>query len=118
MKISHHAELRFAQRSLNEQELTVLSGIGQVVEQHGGTSLTTVSRSEIPKWILAIKEALRMLNTLSDIDKKSRKRIRKVLNRIMERLSAKSQPYFVSNNEEDTVITCGHYTARRLRRDH
>ena len=118
MKMSHHAELRLAQRSLNELELADIAGIGQVVEQSGGTSLTTVPKDEKLKWVRAVKEALWLLNTLPDISKKSRKRIRKVLNRIIERLSAKNQPYFVSNNEEDTVITCGHYTARRLKRDH
>ncbi|QCZ94376.1 hypothetical protein [Salinimonas iocasae] len=118
MKMSHHAKLRLAQRSLNEQELTVLAGIGQVVEQHGGTSLTTVPKNEKLKWVRAAKEALRLLNTLPEIDTKKRKRIRKVLNRIIERLSAKNQPYFISSNEEDIVITCGYYTVRRLRRDY
>ena len=46
MKMSHHAELRLAQRSLNELELAVIAGIGRVFEQNGGTSLTTVPKDE------------------------------------------------------------------------
>ncbi|MFD3318187.1 hypothetical protein ACE414_11175 [Alteromonas macleodii] len=118
MKITNHAELRLAQRSFYEEELKILAAIGVVVEQKGGTSLSIVPKAEKAKWIGTIKEALSMLCGLTNIPLQEKKRVRKVLARTIERLSAKNQPYFVSYDEEDTVITCGHYTARRLTRNH
>lgn len=115
MKMTHHAELRLAQRSLREEELNILAGIGAIIEQQGGTSLAIVPRAEKAKWVKVMKEALDMIDGLIDIDRKNKKRVRKVLSRTVERLSAKHQPYFVRHDEENSVITCGHYTARRLK---
>lgn len=118
MKMTNHAEVRLAQRTLREEELNILAGIGAVIEQHGGTSLAIVPKAEKAKWVKVMKEALDTVDALTHIDKKNKKRVRKVLSRSIERLSAKHQPYFVRHDEENSVITCGHYTARRLKRNH
>ena len=97
MKITNHAELRLAQRSFYEEELKILAAIGVVVEQKGGTCLSIVPKAEKAKWIVTIKEALSMLCDFTNISQKEKKRVRKVLGRTIERLSAKNLPYFVSN---------------------
>ncbi len=118
MKMTNHAEVRLAQRSLREEELNILAGIGLIIEQHGGTSLAIVPKAEKAKWVKVMKEALDMVDAATNVDRKGKKRVRRVLSRSIERLSAKHQPYFVRHDEENSVITCGHYTARRLKKNH
>lgn len=113
-----HAERRLAQRALKVEELIIVAGIGNAIEQHGGTSLAIVPKAEKSKWVRVMKEALGLIDTLTELNRQDRKRVRKVLSRTIERLSAKHQPYFVRNDEENSVITCGHYTARRLKQKH
>jgi hypothetical protein len=36
MNLTHHAELRSAQRSISEDEMLILLGIGMEIEQKGG----------------------------------------------------------------------------------
>lgn len=115
MKMTHHAKVRLAQRSLREDELVLLAGIGNVIKQHGGTSMAFVPKAEKSKWVRVMKEAVGFIDSLTELNRQDRKRVRKVLSRTIERMSAKHQPYFVRNDEENCVITCGHYTARRLK---
>ncbi|MDO6838937.1 hypothetical protein Q4602_05625 [Paraglaciecola chathamensis] len=116
MRLSKHAELRSSQRSISEEEIVVLAGIGLEIEQKGGTVLITVPKHEKSNWIRAIKEALRLLNAAHGISKRMLKRKRKVLKRLLERFCAKNQPYFIKNMDDGKVITCGHYSARSFNR--
>lgn len=117
MNLSQHAELRSAQRTLSEDELSVLNFIGIEFEQKGGTTLVTISKSEKPRWLNALREALFILNTAVHLDKHALKKKRKTIKRLVERLSAKSQPFIVVNPNGDTVITCGYHYSRRLNRN-
>jgi hypothetical protein len=119
MNLTHHAELRSAQRSISEDEMLILLGIGMEIEQKGGTSIITLARDEAEKWIAELKVVLNVLNIMrpDKCFKASYRRKCKAVKRLISHLQSEHLRYFVINQEKNTVITCGHMSAR-LRRNY
>ena len=118
MKLTKHAELRGAQRSISEYELTLLATISIEVNQKGGTALITVPKSERSKWASTIRTVISLLDSTGHVIGDDIRKKKKALKRLLEHLSAKNMPYLVVSEEEDKVITCGHLSSHRIKRNH
>jgi hypothetical protein len=118
MLLTHHAELRSAQRSISKDEMLILFGIGMQTEQRGGTSIITIVREESEKWISELKIVLTVFKRMNP-DKGYKaiyRRKVKAVKRLINHLQSNNLPYFVINQEKNTVITCG-YQSTRVKRN-
>lgn len=118
LTLTHHAELRSAQRSISEDEMQILFGIGMQIEQKGGTSIITLVREESGKWINELKMVLTVLKNMRPDEgcKAIFRRKVKAVKRLINHLQSERLPYFVINQEKNTVITCG-YNSTRVKRN-
>lgn len=112
--MTHHAELRSAQRSISEDELAILLGIGMQIEQKGGTSIITVVKAESEKWIKELKLVLTLLKSTKPLEgyRAIYRRKIKTVKQLINHLQSSHLPYFVMNQEEHLVITCEYKSAR------
>jgi hypothetical protein len=114
MNMTLHAQLRSQQRAISPEEFLILMEIRITIEQKSGTSIVTVAKQECNKWISVLKEVLALLRATRVVGeyrsfiKRKIKAIRKLINH----LQSEHLPYFVINNEEYRVITCGHCSQR------
>ncbi len=114
MNMTQHARLRFQQRAISPEELLILMEIGITVEQKSGTSIVTVAKHECNKWISVLKEILMLLRAARATGETHSflKRKTKAIRKLIGHLQSEHLPYFVINNEEYRVITCGHCSQR------
>jgi hypothetical protein len=102
---------------MKQTKMQLIRLIGVEVSQKGGTSLYTLAKDS-SKWVDAIAEINSIFDELAKPELKSFKKIRKLLKYINDRCNATTKPYIVINEEENKVITCGHYNIPQLRKNH
>ncbi|ELA9709563.1 TPA: hypothetical protein KD131_001287 [Vibrio parahaemolyticus] len=117
MRTTKHGSIRANQRGFSEDELNVLSSIGQDFYQTGGTALCTIPKREKSRWLNALKEALNYLRSSNEIPSRVKKRKQKAIRHLIDKLSAKHPPYLVVTEEGNSMITCGYYFSGKIKRN-
>ncbi|MGY0615612.1 hypothetical protein [Vibrio sp. FJH11] len=117
MRTTKHGSIRANQRGFSEDELNVLSSIGQDFYQKGGTALCTISQKEKSRWLNALKEALNYLRSSNEIPSRVKKRKQKAIRHLIDKLSAKHPPYLIICEEGNSMITCGYYFSGKIKRN-
>lgn len=116
MQLTEHARQRAAQRGFSDDEILLLTAMGLQVAQKGKTSLFTIAERERGRWTKALKEVMAILRQANDLPRKVVKQKTKTIKRLIDKLSAKHLPYLVLSDENERVITCGHYYQRKIKR--
>ncbi|CAE6905869.1 hypothetical protein ACOMICROBIO_FLGHMIGD_01754 [Vibrio sp. B1FLJ16] len=117
MRTTKHGSIRAGQRGLGEDELNVLSSIGQDFYQKGGTLLCTISKKEKIRWLDALKEVLNYLGSSDEIPHGIKKRKQKAIRHLIDKLSAKHPPYLIICEEGNSMITCGYHFSGKIQRN-